>query len=104
MRGVDELGAFGEAAKDGAPAFWRRVFTTNSLVACEMSVAMQLAEQDYRIHLFRDDFDFFAFGKNQRHEFYAIARRAEGGVVHGVFTGMSKAEFVSILSTATTQD
>ena len=103
-RTIDELSAFGEAANDGVPAFWRRVFTAGEAIACEVSASMRLAEQDYRIRFSSHGFDVYAFGTNRRHEFYAIARSADGNVIHGIFTDMPRARFETILSTVTTQD
>jgi hypothetical protein len=60
----------------------------------------QLELQDYRLHaVFSGTGELFAFGKEDRHQFYLIRIDKPDVVLSGMFRNIDRIEFESILST-----
>ena len=87
--------------KGGQPAsFFLSVFKAKDAIGCQYLHGYQLELQDYRLHaVFSGTGELFAFGKEDRHQFYLIRIDKPDVVLSGMFRNIDRIEFESILST-----
>ena len=81
--------------------YWRNVFTGADSEGCEVAQAMDLADQDYRVSLAPGGMQIYAYGKGDRHQFFAIPDNPQHPVVNGLFRGVTRAQVESVLATIT---
>ncbi len=80
--------------------FMASVFKGLDGTGCRYLAGQQLEDQDYRLHTqYANGAELFAFGKSGKHHFYLIRSDKPDYVLNGLFKGISRAEFESILST-----
>lgn len=79
--------------------FFLSIFKGFDSNGCEYLQSYQLESQDYRLHAeFDKGAEIFAYGKGSRHQFYLIRPDKPDFVLRGLFKGVDRTEFESILS------
>lgn len=81
-------------------SFLLSIFKGKNAVGCQYLQGYQLELQDYRLHAtFASGAEIFAYGKDDRHQFYLVRTDKPGVVLSGMFRSIGRADFESILST-----
>lgn len=84
--------------------FFQSIFHGIDKPGCDYLAALQLEHQDYRLHMtIRDTGEVFAYGKGDQHHFYIIRQDQPDFVLNGLFRGIDRSAFETILSTITFQ-
>lgn len=88
-------------SKGASPAaFLLSIFKGLDSNGCDYLQGYRLESQDYRLHAeFDKGAQLFAYGKGDRHQFYLIRPDKPEFVLTGLFKGVGRFEFESILST-----
>lgn len=82
--------------------FLLSIFKGLNSEGCHYLKSYQLESQDYRLQAkLQKGAELFAYGKEERHQFYLIRSDRPDFVLTGLFKNISRTEFESILSTLT---